>query len=548
MRHPPDNDRGLGRAEPPARRGERLAWRRALIALASTGGLVAGIALTGGAGATPDRAEAASALPNIVMIVSDDQTRTLNREVMPKTHALIARKGTRFTEAIATTPLCCPSRATMLTGQYAHNHGAVSNRAGYGAMVDKPSVLPEWLREAGYHTAHLGKFLNGFPGKSAPKETVAPGWDEWYTLQTPRRYYDYVLSTNGTAQKYGRDDAEHLTRVLNTRAARVIRQSAPDDAPFYLQLDHLAPHVESGFSRRGRCSGAAVPAPNDEELFVDEPLPKPPGYNEEDVSDKPSFVQGFERLKRKERAAIRQRYRCSLASLRAVDRGVKKIVRTLKDVDELDRTVIVYVSDNGYFFGEHRIRVNKTLPYEEALRVPLAIRVPARYRDFAPRVPVSDAPVANIDLAPTILEWAGAAPCVGDECRTLDGRSLAGLLAGEEPEWAGGRPLLVEFGSGEDRDRTLGVCGYQGVRLRGEILIDYTSVDDGTGACQAAEERELYDLAADPYQLDNAYPPTPGTPAEASATRLGGLLERLGDCTGVEGRDPEPPDGRSYCE
>jgi arylsulfatase A-like enzyme len=486
--------------------------------------------------------------PNIILIVTDDQRLTLDGRVMPQTSKRIVAKGTSFTNAIVTTPLCCPSRATMLTGQYAHNHGAVSNRAGYGALLDKRNVLPEWLRQAGYHTAHLGKYLNGY-GSSFPKEQVAPGWDEWYTLLTPRHYYDYDLYTNGSVKHYGTRPRDHLTRVLNRRAVRVIRENAPGDAPFYIQLDQFAPHTEAGDGKGGRCSGNAVPDPRDLRLFRKEKLPRPPSYNEADVLDKPSFVSSLDRLRRKQRRAVRSRLRCRLASLRGADRGVKKIVKALKETGELERTVIAFISDNGYFYGEHRVSNNKTFPYEEALRVPLAIRVPVAYRDGAERIEQIDAPVANIDLAPTILDWAGAEPCrAPGDCRTMDGRSLTGLLAGRSGAWPGERPLLVEYGNGRQRDNIRGVCGYQGVRLAEQVYIEYTGVTEQSEECRPSVERELYDLALDPYQLENLYPPAPASAEEAAAIELEARLATLQDCSGIAGRDPDPPGRTSNCE
>ena len=501
-------------------------------------------------GGTSEPASAgAPPAPNIVVITTDDQRLTLNGRVMPETKRRIVKKGTRFTQAIITTPLCCPSRASMITGQYAHNHGALSNAAGYPRLVDKENVLPEWLRNAGYRTAHVGKFLNGYAGVGTPQETVAPGWDEWASLMTPRLYYDYDLSINGTPTHYGTRDRDHLTRVLTRKAVSVIRRNAPSDAPFFLQLDHFAPHTEPEKSRPGRCGGNVVPDPRDLSLFKEREADRPTSYNELDVTDKPTFVQALPRLSKKRRQTIEKRNQCRLESLRGVDRGIAKVMKTLKQVGELNQTVIIFISDNGYFLGEHRIKVNKTLPYEEALRVPLAIRAPKAYRGNIERVKKSAKPVANIDLVPTILDWAGADPCrVPGDCRTMDGRSLVGLVSGVSASVPSDRALVVEYGREVERDNILGVCGYQGLRLLPFTYIEYTSIQTEEGICEPSGERELYDVSADPQQLANLFPPAPGTPAAATTVELEARLAGLQDCSGIEGRDPDPPGRQTFCE
>ena len=527
----------------------RSPLRRAAVPALTIAVLAAILASGGPGGGAPGARAAASAQPNIVVITTDDQRLTLNRRVMPETKRRIVDKGTRFTQAIVTTPLCCPSRASMLTGQYAHNHGTLSNRAGYPALVDKENVLPEWLRQAGYRTAHVGKFLNGYPGGGLAPQTVAPGWDEWATLMIPRLYYNFDLSINGTPTHYGKRDRDHLTRTLTRQAVQVIRRNAGEAAPFFLQLDHFAPHTEPQKSRSGRCGGNVVPEARDLGLFKDEPVERPPSYNEDDVSDKPSFVQELAPLNRKRRDALKQRNRCRLAALHSVDRSIAKVMRTLKQEGELSETVIVFISDNGYFLGEHRIKVNKTLPYEEALRVPLAIRAPRAYRGNAEQLPKSDEPVANIDLVPTLLDWAGADPCRSSgDCRTMDGRSLVGLLSGENAGWPDERALLVEYGRAVEGDNILGVCGYQGLRLPETLYIEYTSLRSASRVCEPSRERELYDLDADPHQLANLFPPAPATPEAQKLGELEARLSSLQDCSGIAGRDPDPEGRRTHCE
>jgi N-acetylglucosamine-6-sulfatase len=480
--------------------------------------------------------------PNIALVVTDDQRLDeLDKRIMPATSRLIAGKGTTFTDTVITTPTCCPSRATMLTGQYGHNNGVLANAPGYRALVEPQNTLPVWLEQAGYKTAHLGKYLNGYQGAVEVNTEVAPGWDQWYTLLTPRRYYGYNLAVNGSEQGFGNKDQDHFTRVINRQTARVIRRFSNGNDPFFVQVDQFAPHTESGRSKSaGRCKGGAVPDPRDTELFEKTKLPQTPSYNELDVTDKPSFISGRALLARKQQRAVERRLRCRLASLRGVDRGIKKMVQTLKQEDELDNTVIIFTSDNGYFQGEHRIAVNKTFPYEEALRVPLAVRVPPSVGGQQPAT--VGKLVSNIDLAPTILDLAGGEPCIATGCRVMDGRSLVRLLRGGANGVPDDRSLLIEYG--RERDKAGLLCKYAGIRDPNRVYMEYTAISDGVG-CSPIEEGELYDLRLDPFQLDNLFRPNGGQ--GSAQAQLARKLEELRECAGIPGRDPQPPGG-SYCE
>lgn len=506
---------------------------------AATG--LAGAALAAGAGGQdtePPR-------PNVVVVVTDDQTLAqLDRRVMPETERLVARRGTTFTDAIVTTPLCCPSRAGFLTGQHSHNHGVVTND--YALLRGKGNTLPVWLRRAGYITAHLGKYLNGYQSAADRPTDVAPGWDVWHTTQDEHayRYFDYDVSVNGRRIHYGERDRDYVTRVLNREAARLIRRQLPGERPLYLQVDHRAPHRETNVDSGGRCGRAAVPDPRDAELLAGEPLPGSPSLNEEDVSDKPTFVQAQPPLSDPGVSELERTWGCALASLRAVDRGVARIFGALERAGELGTTVLVLTSDNGVMHGEHRL-IGKGEAYEEALRVPLLMRVPRRYRNGAPRVPQVDAPVANIDLAPTILELSGAVPCrAGGRCRVIDGRSLLPLLDGRGG-WPSDRALAVEYGP-----RTKGSlsCQWSGVRAQGAVYVEHVLVQDpATGQCVPADERELYELENDPFQLESLYPPEPGTPEAQLAQQLQARLAQLRVCAGIAGRDLQTGT-RPFCE
>jgi N-acetylglucosamine-6-sulfatase len=523
-----------GRANP--RRLPRVVAWAAVIALA----VVAGSA----EGAPP--ATAAVQDPNIVVIQTDDQAfATLSARTMPNVVQLVGREGTTFTDNIVTTPLCCPSRASLLTGQYAHNHGTRSNHPGYGSLKDPGNVLPVWLRRAGYVTAHVGKFLNGYGDAVPDPYQVAPGWNEWHTwFAAQGKYYDYDLSVNGRRIHFGKRNDDYVTRVLNRKAVNLINRYVPHSRPLYLQVDQFAPHLGHP-DRTGRCPNAPVPDQVDKGLFLNQPLPRPASFNEADTSDKPSFMQRRKPLSGSEVNAIQARYRCALASLRAVDRGVGQIYQALQDAGELQNTVIIFTADNGFFYGEHRISAGKLLPYEEALRVPLLIRVPPQLNGGAAPVAQAGQAVGNIDLAPTVLDFAGAAACSSATgCRVMDGRSLRGLIRGDLAGWPQERGVLVEFDNERGQASPASTCAYEGIRVRARTHVKHTSVPNSSGVCQPANQREHYHLTPDPFQLQNLV----GTTADQQTQEeLASRLADLRACAGIAGRDPLPASGQ-FCE
>jgi N-acetylglucosamine-6-sulfatase len=521
------------------------------IAIAISGLLVA---LVAGPLATHESAAAGPAgpvvdQPNVVLIQVDDQTaRQFKRKFMPKTMRLITGLGTRFSDYIATTPQCCPSRASLITGQYAHNHGVTSNGRGYPFLRDKENVLPVWLQHAGYNTIHVGKFLNGYWKFVDRPAEVAPGWTDWRTVVGGRfGYYEYFLSRNGQWHHFGKHKNDYITRVLSHNAVSAIRKYAPQEAPFYLQLDEHAPHG-SGGRQVFRCSGrhirAAKPDPLDLNAFRKAPLPEPPSFNERRMGDKPAFLRQVPRLDHEARANIRFHWRCALASMVAVDRSVAAVRRAVKRAGELGNTVFIYVSDNGLFYGEHRLAIGKVLPYDEALRLPFVIDLPGR--DDVGKV---DAPVGNIDIAPTILDLAHAQPCTpSGDCRTMDGRSLVPLLTGSG-EWPAGRGLLTEYRAGASgRYQT---CHYDGIRTSRSIYVEHYSVvaSQAQHTCRETLEVERYDLDTDPYELRNLCRGgmIARCPAGAEQTQLEEGLGDLSRCAGIAGRDRQVGD-RPFCE
>lgn len=511
-------------------------------AATESGGTVA--ALTG------DRPRAAdvSGRPNVIVITTDDQDlASLSPRTMPNVMRLLGDRGTTFTNYVASGPLCCPARAVFLTGQYGHNNGVTWNNPGYADLRDKGNTLPVWLRLSGYRTAHVGRYLNRYDRAVPDPNAVAPGWHEWHTAIEPRSWFNYTLRVNGRAVRFGSRPQDHLTRVLNREAVRLVRRHVPRRRPLFLSLDHLAPHGSR--SRDPRCFATALPDPRDRDLFTDEPLPTPPSFDESDVSDKPSFVSGRPELTSERIAETTRKHGCRLASLRAVDRGVRQLHRAVREERELRNTVIVFTSDNGWFQGEHRIPEGKALPYEENVHVPLMVRAPPGVIGSA-RVPRAvGEPVANIDLAPTILDLTGARPCRSDSrCRVLDGRSFVELLRGQPASWPSDRGILLEMEVPSQRAAAFTPCDYEGVRTGGHVYLEHHSaVGPEKGRCEPIEETELYDLLNDPYQLNNLSPADPSSTAGHLERRLAARVETLRDCAGIAGRDPWPASGR-YCE
>jgi N-acetylglucosamine-6-sulfatase len=509
------------------------------------------VALAAAAMAVLPAGASAAERPNIVFLLTDDQTvASFDERTMPETQRLLGERGTTFTEAIVTTPLCCPSRAALITGQYGHNNGVLRNT--YEALRDKENVLPTWLRRAGYSTIHIGKFMNQYADATGDESEVAPGWDEWHSVVAPR-YYGYDLQVNGRTKPQGFEPEDYLGRVIDERSVAMVEEYAPKKRPFFMEVDHYAPHISVG-DVTGRCENGAVPDPLDLDagLFEDEPLPRPPSFNEADVSDKPSFIRELGQLDQGSIDGLRELNGCALASLASVDRNIAALVRAVKREGELDRTVFMLTSDNGFFQGEHRIPVSKQNPYEEALRVPLVVRAP---RELVGRSPAtSDLPVANIDVPATIIDLANAEPCKSrrrGDCRTLDGRSLVPLLEGREQAWPEDRAIVVELDRGKSPvDADGRACDYTGVRTNDSILVEHRGAiqPDLGGECVPLLEYELYDLAVDPYQLQNLHSSISGAAPGPLETELAPRLARLADCKGIKGRDPRPSNGRTWCE
>ena len=461
--------------------------------------------------------------------MTDDQT-VADLAVMPRVQELLAAGGVSFDRSYVSYPVCCPSRATYLSGQYAHNHhvlGLYPPTGGYGRF-DASNALPVWLERAGYHTAHLGKYMNGY-GSDTPA-TPPPGWSEWYGAvgYSTYRMWGYTLNENGASHTYGsrfdNDPGLYQTDVLANRAVDVIERRAAARAPLFLSVAFLAPHHEADSIRR--FTGRLVrPAPRHEGILATQPLPLPRSFNERDVSDKPPFMRRRPPLDGARIERIARNHRDRQESLMAVDEAVAKIVGALERVEALQNTYIVFTSDNGYMQGEHRVPSGKMLPYDPSSRVPLIVRGPG-----LPNGARSQALVGNIDLAPTILDLAEAEPG-----RVVDGRSL--LPYAHDPDLESRRPLLHETAGrrlalGREQDAAGApaaepVVNYRAVRTARWLYVEYE-----TGAL------ELYDMWPDPQQLESRHadPRYHGVRAALSH-----LLTRLADCAGSECRPPTPP-------
>jgi N-acetylglucosamine-6-sulfatase len=466
--------------------------------------------------------------PNIVVIVTDDQSEGLfNRQLMPNTFSLLGSGGTRLRDFSVVTPLCCPSRAVQLTGQYGHNNGVLANDPGYPKLRDPANVLPAWLRTAGYETAHVGRFLNGYRRAGSPA-APAPGFDRWVGLMN-LHYWDYRLSIDGRAKVVtGNAPGKYVTRQLHRRANRLLRDFARAHRPFFLQLDELAPHDDHAAG--ARCLRTALPGP--EKLQAVRWVRLKRAALERNLSDKPEFIQAQPELSSARRTAIQQRLRCRAAAVREVDKGVGKMIRLLERTGEFENTVFVVYSDNGYFAGEHGLTKGKGLPYEQAVSVPALIRVPVQHLGGVTPARRSDIAAANIDIVPTLLELAGGHPCIAaGRCRKLDGRSLLPALT-DPSAWPADRPILLEIDQpSRVAGATLG-CTWAAVKRGDEVYVEYERVlMPGSEHCVETDDSEHYRLDSDPRQNHNLWPPR--TEADKEAQRdLAAELDRLRDCEG----------------
>lgn len=461
-----------------------------------------------------DKARTNKERPNIVLVSVDDlDLRTA--QSLPRLQRVMADEGVTFENAFVTNPICCPSRATTLRGQYAHNTSVQGNRPPQGGyekfhrLGRERSTVATWLDEAGYNTAYMGKYMNGYQGTAVP-----PGWDEW--LAVSGNYASDALTYNGRLLP-GALQGRHETDVLSGKSSLYIERASRSESPFFLYLAPRAPHQPARPAPRHRdlYSGPEIPAqPSDD-----------PAYDEADVSDKPLWLAQRQPLTRQQKLRMDELHRDRLRSMAGVEEMMAGLEEKLRKTGELDNTYIVFTSDNGHHMGQHRLPTGKWTAYEEDVRVPLMIRGPG-----VPEGQSTEHMVLNNDLAPTFADLGGARMP-----RFVDGRSIAPLLRRYHPparDWR--EAFLVEaaaFVPGTGAGIPIGRPSFEAVRSEDHLYVEYAS-----GA------RELYDLRADPHQLENIL--SPGEPAAAPEVveRLEGRLDELRDCSGADCRRAE--DGR----
>lgn len=478
--------------------------------------------------------------PNIIVVSTDDQpAREFTRRVMPTAYRVIVRHGTKFDRDIAPTPLCAPSRAALLTGEYGHNNGVTWNIPGYGDLQNESSTLPVWLNRAGYRTVHIGKYVNLYNHAVDDPAAVPPGWTDWHTMVDPTRYYGFTYNENGIVRTMPTIPAGYATTVFNREAVSTIREMGSDARPLFMIVDQFAPHEWPGVGRVAACPPPAPqPSVGHAGLFAKEPLPSPPSFDEADTSDKPAFIRDRPPLDADQIAQLTTGYRCGLAALRSVDDGIGEIWKALGKEGERRNTAIIFTSDNGFYSGEHRIDNEKQLPYREGLEVPLAIRLPPDMSEGAGTAragTVVHRPVANVDVTASILQLAGARPCLAmSNCRPQDGHSLVPLARGRTGDFPRRRPIPIELNVGERPGRGNSVCAYRGVWKRDETFVTYTSEAVPGGGCVPSQESEYYDLGQDPYELSNGFPAPAGSLLAVRQSRLSALADRLSTCEGTK--------------
>jgi N-acetylglucosamine-6-sulfatase len=453
---------------------------------------------------------------NVVLITTDDM-RAGDLRWMPKTRALVGRAGTSFTDAISPHPLCCPARAELLTGQFAHNNGVRSNHypsGGYYAF-DPSRALPVWLQAAGYRTMFTGKYLNQY-GKFGDPREIPPGWTRWVAAAARiSDYFSYVLNDNGVlSQRTGTSQTE-LYADLNERA---IYRMARGDKPFFIWQSHLAPHTAcpdyTHWGDGGPCWQPPTPDPQYEGSYehLRFPTGRDPSYEERSVADKPVDIRERPLAPPSRRRQQEELFQRRVESLQSVDDAVARTVDALSEAGVLDETLVIFTSDNGYLLGEHRY-VGKNLPYEPALRVPLLMRGPS-----VPAGVEREATTGTLDLAPTIAAATGA-----EAQLTMDGRNLLPVARGARPGW---ETVLIQAGPRKVEEEPFWY--WRGVRTDRYTFVEYLR----TG------EVELYDRRRDPFQLHNVA----GDPAySAVEAELRSRYHALEECAGQQCRQTFGP-------
>lgn len=412
--------------------------------------------------------------PNIIVIMTDDQPmHTLS--YMPTVQEEVVQKGVNFTKAYATTPLCCPSRASIITGLFAQHTGVLTNRPGAPAFTKDKETVAVWFKEAGYRTGWIGKYFNNID--LLPQDYIPPGWDDYQVLWDRDKtlghfsfFYGYLLNNNGKMESYGHEAEDYSSDVF-TRKAKTFIETA-EEQPFFLVISYYSPHYPYEAARRH------------ENLFKTEVewTPHwPPNFIEEDMSDKPEWLQTMKKIDYEYALDSDQ---AMLRSLMSVDEGLGELLKLLDQRQIRENTILVFLSDNGLAVGEHHI-IGKDCPYEECIQIPLALYHPGQ--DYTARNEEKFA--LNIDLAPTLLDLANIPIPNG-----LDGTSLEPLLANPETDWRD-HVFIEHYKDGEADDPSglsTRIPTYWAIRTDKWKYVEYINGD-----------RELYDMVNDRYELEN---------------------------------------------
>lgn len=415
--------------------------------------------------------------PNVLLLVTDDQ-RPDTLDVMPATRRFFARGGTTFTNAFATTPLCCPSRASIFTGQYAHNHGVLKNQDSH--ELRSRSTLQFYFREeTDYATGLVGKYLNSWSVTEDP-----PHFDRWASYSG--RYYGKPFNVNG---KIMETDA-YSTYFMADRAVGFLeRFENVDERPWFLYIATVAPHSPFGIAPQYR--GRPVPDWSRNPAIEERALGDKP-----DIAPRPFDLDRPGKLRRKQ-----------LRTLMSVDDLVAKVAKTLRRLGETQETLAIFTSDQGLLWGEHGLFA-KRLPYTQAIAAPLILRWPGEVSAGA----MDDSLVANVDIAPTIMEVAGL---ISDRRYPVDGRSLLGPHERSE--------IFLE----QLENWRVGLPDWRSIRSAEFQYVEYYARDG-----ERVIAREYYDLVDDPWQLRNLL--GDADPAnDPDVTVLSRRLDELAGCVGA---------------